>query len=281
MDIDLHEAAIRPDMIPGIAEKVVYHAEQPHGDFSFFLYYLLAIKTTQSNKVVMFTGDGPDESLAGQHFHRQPAANFSMKDYFTAICYMDESQRQTLLNADFNRGTPEPWERLQEIVAPYATLGPIDQIVAYESTSLLPGNNLLKGERMAAAWSIETRSPFLDHRIGELFARLPNDQRFRDGHSKYYLKRYAATKFPQDLIFKKKTMPTLPIGEWMKTTLYEWTREAFSRMDGTYVNKAAALALLDEHKAGHANHTRCLRTLLMSQLWLEQCVQFGSAQKAA
>ncbi len=273
LGIDLHEARITPDLIPGIANKVSFHAEQPHGDFSFFLFYLLAQRTHQGGKVVMFTGDGPDESMAGQHFHSQPPAGFSMRDYFKAICYMEEPLRKRLLAADFEQSTPEPFARFMQLVEPYERLDPVDQIVAYESTSLLPGNNILKGERMAAAWSVEARSPMLDHRVSETFVRLPNDQKFADGYSKYYLKSYAATKLPHDHIFKKKSMPTVPIGEWMKTTLHDWAYDALARADQTYINRKDALALLDEHTSGAHNHTRALRTLVMTQLWMEQCVQ--------
>ena len=281
LDIDLFEARITPDMIPGIADKVVYHAEQPHGDFSFFLFYLLAQQAVKHDKVVLFTGDGPDETLAGQQFHKQPPDGFTLQDYFSVVCYMSEEDRKRLLNPDFERATPDPFTRLQQIVAPCSHMSMVDQITAYEATSLLPGNNLVKGDRMGGAWSTEHRSPFLDHRVSELFVRLPADQKFKDGHSKYYFKRYAAQKLPHDLIFKKKSMPTLPIGEWMKTILYDWTRDALARGDGTYINTKAALALLDEHTAGTHNHTRPLRTLLMTQLWLENCVKLSAQPKAA
>jgi len=281
LDIDLHEVRITPDMIPGIAQNVVFHAEQPHGDFSFFLFYLLAQRTRSLDKKVIFNGDGPDETLGGQFFHSRPDMDFSKDTYFKAISYMTAAERKTLLNPDFERETPDPYTRYEALLEPWKTLGPIEQIVAYECTSLLPGNNLVKGERMGAAWLIEGRAPLLDHRISELFLRLPVDQKFRDGISKYYFKKYAATKFPSELIFKKKTMPTLPIGEWMKTTLHDWTRDTLARGDGTYVNKKAALALLDEHTAGTHNHTRTLRTLLMTQVWLEHCVGALREQKAA
>lgn len=286
LDIDLHEARITPDMIPTIANKVVHHAEQPHGDFSFFLFYLLAQRANQDKKIVMFTGDGPDEALAGfrhneQYFHSQNRMNFSLSSYFNVICYMDEVARKRLLNPDFERATPDPVDRFSDILDPWRDLEPIEQIMAYECTSLMPGNNLVKGDRMGACWSTEGRAPLIDHRVSELFARLPVNQKFRDGVGKYYLKNYAASKLPHDLIFKKKSMPTLPIGEWMKTTLYDWTRDLFTRMDGTYINKQAALALLDEHKSGTHNHTRYLRTMLMTQLWIENCVQLSASQKAA
>lgn len=286
LGMDLVEARILPDMIPDIANKVVYHAEQPHGDFSFFLFYLLAQRANQDKRIVMFTGDGPDEALAGfrhneQYFNEQARMNFSLANYFNVICYMDAATRQQLLNPDFERDTHDPVQRFEEILAPYRELEPVEQIVAYECTSLMPGNNLVKGDRMGACWSTEGRGPLIDHRVSELFVRLPVNQKFRDGVGKYYLKSYAATKFPRDLIFKKKTMPTLPIGEWIKTMLYDWAHDTLARVDENIMNKKAVLAMLEEHKKGIRNHTRSLRTLAMSQLWVEQCVAVRAKSKAA
>jgi asparagine synthase (glutamine-hydrolysing) len=286
LDIDLHEARILPEMIPGIADKVVHHAEQPHGDFSFFLFYMLAQSAHKQGKIVMFTGDGPDEALAGfrhneQYFHDQSRMNFSLASYFNVICYMDADMRKRLLNPEFERSTPDPVSRFEAILEPWRELEPVDQIVAYECTSLMPGNNLVKGDRMGAGWSTEGRAPLLDHRISEMFVRLPVGEKFRDGFGKYYLKNYAASKFSRELIFKKKSMPTLPIGEWMKTTLYDWARDTIARCDESFINTKAALELLDEHKSGAKNHTRSLRTLLMTQLWFEQCVRMGAVREAA
>jgi len=282
LDIDLYEARITPEMLPDIAGKVAYHAEQPHGDFSFFLFYLLAQRANQQKKIVMFTGDGPDETMGGfrhneQYFSQQTRMNFSLSDYFGKICYMDEPLRNRLLNHDFVRETPDPVDRFGEILEPWRDLEPIEQIAAYECTSLMAGNNLVKGDRMGAGWSTEGRAPLIDHRISELFVRLPVNQKFKDGAGKYYLKDYAASKFSRESIFKEKLMPTLPIGEWMKSELYGWTHDIFSRIDGSFINKKAALELLAEHKAGTHNHTRPLRTLLMTQVWIDNFVNTNKA----
>ncbi|MDX2112970.1 MAG: asparagine synthase (glutamine-hydrolyzing) [Alphaproteobacteria bacterium] len=269
LDIHLHEVRIEPKLLPEIASKVIRHAEQPHGDFSFFLFYLLAERAHRDGKVVLFSGDGPDEALGGQHFRRAPRPDFSLKDYFATINYMDSHHRACVLNPDFEHETPDPWARFQEKLAPFGHMSLIDQIVAFETTSLLPGNNLLKGERMGAAWSTEVRSPLMDHRISELFVCLPSSQKFADGYSKFYFKNYAATKFPREFIFREKTMPTMPIGEWIKAPLYDWAHELLARHDGSIMNTKAALAMLAEHKEGKANHTKHLRTMLMTQLWLE------------
>jgi asparagine synthase (glutamine-hydrolysing) len=260
-------------MIPEIAEKVSYHAEQPHGDFSFFLTYILARQANNDGKIVMFTGDGPDEVMCGfthneAHFADGSGRGFSPRDYYGTICYMGREVRERVLSPDFNHGTRDPEDRFTEILAPWAALQPAEQIQAYECKYLMLGNNLVKGDRMGACWSTEGRAPFMDHRVSEMLMRLPREQKIQNGIGKFFLKNYAATKFPRDLIFKKKTMPTTPIGEWIKGSLYEWARSVLAANTDSRFNTAGMLAILDEHRSGKTNFTRELRTLIMTQYWL-------------
>lgn len=146
----------------------------------------------------------------------------------------------------------------------------MEQVTAYELHYLMPGNNSVKSDRMGACWSIEARAPFLDHRISEMFTRLPITQKFYNETGKYFLKTAAARYFAKDFIFRPKTMPTLPIGEWIKAPLYQWARDILALPDGGRFNRDELLIMLDEHRSGLHNHTRPLRTVLMTKLWLQE-----------
>ncbi|MDF1813665.1 MAG: asparagine synthase (glutamine-hydrolyzing) [Verrucomicrobiales bacterium] len=273
LNINLKEALISWEMIPEVAEKVSYHAEQPHGDFSFFLFHILASRANRGGKIVMFTGDGPDEAMFGfghneRYFHQQTRMNFSLRNYFDVICYMKPEMRAKLLDPDFEARTTDPVDRFEEILDPWRDLEPVEQIMAYECTSLMPGNNLVKGDRMGACWSTEGRAPFLDHRVTEAMVKLPVNQKFREGYGKYFLKNYALRKFPRQLIFKKKSMPTTPIGEWIKDPLFDWAHDLLSSNTNPRFQTQGMVDLLLAHQKGEGNYTRELRTLLMTQLWL-------------
>lgn len=282
--IDLSVVSMSSSLVPEIAGSVVRHAEQPHGDFSFFLFYLLAEEAHRQKKIVMFTGDGPDETLVGfthneRYLQNQGRLNFAVNSYFDTICYMKAKDRDELLTADFRGQTQDPLERFEEMVEPWRDLDPVEQITAYESTVLMPGNNMVKGDRMGARSSIEGRSPFLDHRVTEMFVRLPIHEKFRDGIGKYYLKNYALHSFDGDFIFRPKTMPTAPIGEWLKGDLYGWARDILcADEDGRFQTKNV-LRLLEDHRAGLRNGTSQLRTILMTKVWLKEF--FGSRMEVA
>lgn len=274
LNLRLTPLDIVPQDIPAIASEVVRHAEQPHGDFSFFLFYLLSRRAHEMGKIVMFTGDGPDEVMLGfrhneQFFSQMTRTNFSMRGYFDLICYSTDRDRRRLMSPDFLPHTQRSLDRFMEIVDPFSGLEPMEQVAAYELTSLMPGNNTVKGDRMGACWSIEGRAPFLDHRVSEMFARLPLTSKFYQGTGKYFLKQAATRYFDQDFVFRPKTMPTLPIGQWIKGPLYTWARDVLALPDGGRFDRNELHVLLDEHRSGLHNHTKTLRTLIMTKLWLQ------------
>lgn len=273
--IDLHPITYDHNVVLDQLEAVLHHADQPHGDFSFFLIRVLCKAAHEAGVIVAFNGDGPDELLSGFTHNAaafggadQPA--FDPRCYFNRICYMPEAIRTRVLSADFRANVPDAAGVVEEILAPWAHLDPVDQIIAYESTSLSPGNNLIKTDRMGGGQSIEGRSPFMDHRISEIFARVPVEQKMAHGTGKYFLKDYGQRFFDRDHMFREKSMPTMPIGEWIKDPLRDWAHATLSALDPARYNVPGALALFEEHVAGHANHTRPLRTLLMASAWLNQ-----------
>lgn len=275
LNLNLSGLDITPPDIPQIAQDVVRHAEQPHGDFSFFLFYLLSRRAHQAGKIVMFTGDGPDEVMLGfrhneQFFSEMTRANFSMRSYFDLICYTTEKDRRRIMSPGFLPQTQRSADLFMEMIQPFSDLEPMEQVAAYELHYLLPGNNAVKGDRMGACWSIEGRAPFLDHRLSEMFASLPITSKFFRGTGKYFLKQAATRYFDRDFVFRPKTMPTLPIGEWIKAPLYQWARDVLALPDGGRFDRKELHVMLDEHRSGMHNHTRQLRTLLMTKLWLRE-----------
>lgn len=275
LNVNLSPLDIVPSDIPDIARSVVRHAEQPHGDFSFFLFYLLSRRAHEQGKIVMFTGDGPDEVMLGfrhneQYFSAMTRSNFSLRNYFDLISYTTDMDRRRMMSPGFLPYTQGAADLFMEMIRPWADLEPMEQVAAYELNYLMPGNNSVKGDRMGACWSIEGRAPFLDHRVSEMFARLPVTSKFYQGVGKYFLKQTASHYFDHDFAFRPKTMPTLPIGEWIKQPLYQWARDVLALPDGGRFDGNELHLMLKEHRSGLHNHTKQLRTVLMTKIWLQE-----------
>lgn len=268
--IDLRPVTYDCAIVPDNIDTVLHHMDQPHGDFSFFLILELCKAAKASDVIVAFNGDGPDEVLSG-FTHNQAyfgsGQAFSPSDYFQKICFMPEASRSKLLTKEFSDLAQNPVNVFADILEKWPDLEPMDQIAAYECTSLAPGNNLVKTDRMGAGMSIEGRSPFLDHRVVEALTQLPQSQKFNDGISKYYLKDYGQRFFEREHMFRQKSMPTMPIGEWIKGPLQDWAQDTLRTLDASRYNVSGALQMFEEHKNEQANYTRELRTLLMTAVW--------------
>jgi asparagine synthase (glutamine-hydrolysing) len=135
---------------------------------------------------------------------------------------------------------------------------------------LLPGNNLVKPDRMGMAVSLEARTPLLDWRIMEFAFRARGDTKLRDGDKKHWFKRAVEPLIGHELAHRRKQMFTVPVGEWFRGSRKAWLHELLFAPDaiGARLFDATTLRrLFDEHASGAANHTRELRALAAIELW--------------
>ena len=77
----------------------------------------------------------------------------------------------------------------------------VDRYLALDTPTYLPGDLLLKVDRMSMAHALEVRSPLLDHRVHEFAAGLPGRLKLRGATTKWLLKQLArAARAPADLV---------------------------------------------------------------------------------
>lgn len=258
-------------------ENVVYHTDQPHGDFSFLLIQALCKVANEAGIIVAFNGDGPDEIMSGFNHNQEyfkKNNEFKPKDYFyKKICYFSEEKKRNVLNKDFLSLSNDPSEIFLDMLNPFKNLDGKIQINNYETKFLSPGNNMVKTDRMGASLSIEGRSPYLDHRVTEYLAKIPMKYSFKNGIGKYFLKHAAEKYFSKSFLYRKKLMPTLPIGEWIKSPLKDWAYDTILELDKSRYNTKSAIRLLDDHVKNVSNNTRELRTLFTSSIWTNKVLK--------
>jgi len=146
------------------------------------------------------------------------------------------------------------------------------QMMYFDTISYLPDDILVKVDRAAMGVSLETRIPFLDHRVVEFAWRLPLGLKIRNGEGKWILRQVLYKHVPKELVERPKTGFGVPLDSWLRGPLREWA-EALLEKDRLkregFFNPEPICLKWNEHLSGQRNWQYHLWDILMFQAWLE------------
>jgi asparagine synthase (glutamine-hydrolysing) len=302
------EYNLTPDDFFESLDLFLQYVEEPVVESAGVALFRLAEFARSQGVIVLLSGEGADEILAGYPLYRimslierlKPLTdklpervvdcllgikfigekklkyhdwlNESLIDrYRTISCDVTESVKQKLYRTDFsNYVDHEVSGFFRNILDKMEGSSDLQKMLYADMKTWLPDDLLIKADKMTMAASIELRVPFLDHKVVEFAASLPDTLKLHGRQGKYLLKQIMKDILPDKIIRRKKMGFPVPISKWFGGSIYEKTREilldnkTFSRgyFDPEYIMK-----ILDRHKNGAEDSGRRIFSLLALELW--------------
>jgi asparagine synthase (glutamine-hydrolysing) len=194
-----------------------------------------------------------------------------VEHYFHWTSATDEDRLNSLLSPELlaQVGGYTPKAALADRFARYRELPLLHQMQAVDMETYLPGDILVKMDRATMAFSLESRAPWLDHRLAEYAGTLPQKFKWKRGVGKRILRRAFASRLPAATLSRPKMGFGPPLAVWLRTGLKDMFEEYVFRPEmSQYLNLATVRQLWHEHQSG-ANDYRIwiLWNILILSRW--------------
>lgn len=296
-DADLEEAI----------EQLAYYSDEPSADAGALPAWFLA-RMTRRNVTVVLTGEGSDELFGGyltykadryaQRARKLPrllrraagacagllpvsdekiGLEYKLKRFLAGSLLSPEAAH-TYWNGTFSEAEKRelcPYvdgTALRSVLNGMPTGSGIERFLAFDQRYYLPDDILYKVDRVSMAHSLEVRPPFLDHRIVDFAAQLPESFKLRGGTSKYVLRRLMRDKIPQSVLLRPKIGFDIPVHDWfrgpLRSFLFDTLSEDAVAQTGLF-HWPAVERLLREHTQRKANWGYHLWGLMVLLIWMK------------
>ena len=286
--------------------QIQYHMDEPQSNLSSVPLWFLAQLAAEQVTVVL-SGEGADELFAGYAYYedvpslarfkrvvprgiRRALGRFvADKPYFKG--------RNFLLKA---AEMPEKWftgqafvyrpDEIDDIVRPEYAGGPdafelcapvYDRVQDFcdlskrqylDMNMWLPGDILLKADKMCMAHSLELRVPFLDKKVMEFAQHIPARFRVNENGNKQVVRHAANRVLPDEWATRPKKGFPVPLKFWLREQkYYDYVKEYFTApWAEEFFDTSKLMQMLDDHFEGRALNQRKIYTALTFLIWYKR-----------
>ena len=157
--------------------------------------------------------------------------------------------------------------------------GTMNKAMLADIHSRLSDNYLMKIDFAGMLNALETRPPFLDHRLIELSLSIPGKYKIKNSNVKWIWKEIIKDKLPKEIIERKKMGFGIPIISWMRNELFDYLKKELESdsVIYDYFNKDVVKKMLLDHKEGKADYSNHIWSVLLLKLWAKEF--FGHESK--
>jgi asparagine synthase (glutamine-hydrolysing) len=218
-------------------EKTLAYFDEPHADSSDFPQYLLS-KFTASKVRVALCGDGADELFLGYGWYIRHK-NLSYRAHFFEKVFLSPFKgylqaTQIFSSQERTRLWKDSSYKKNDIISEEVLTSDLDsakKINLFDLTTYLPGQLLVKADRMGMMNSLEVRSPFLDHHLAEFVYSLPDDYKTNQTTYKRILKDLLGEIMPPEFVHRRKQGFGAPVKKWLRQKTFK--DEIYSKLYNT------------------------------------------------
>jgi asparagine synthase (glutamine-hydrolysing) len=312
-DTEHYELDISPRLDLSTAiEELSYYSDEPFADAGAVPVWFLA-GLSRRHVTVALSGEGADELFGGYVTYRAdryastarswpramrrgvlrllrcwPVSDDKISFEYKAKRFLEGTllppdEAHTYWNGTFSASQQREFLRegngstVRELfdadLPPTDAVGSLNRYLAFDQRYYLVDDILQKVDRMSMAHALEIRPPFLDHRIVEFAARLPEHMKISGRSQKVILKRLMRDKLPASLLRRAKTGLDIPTHDWLRGALRPLLMDTLSTqaIEETQLFRRDRIeSFIQAHMERRANLGYHLWGLLILFLWIKQ-----------
>ncbi len=301
IDVEHHKLVAGLDEFLEAYDKVIYHLDSPMADPSVVAIYLVCQEAAKHVKTIL-SGEGSDEFFAGYKLYRTSLSadkiyglpspirgilgglarilpecvkgkhllmrgTTPIEKRFVGNAFVFDEKQKAKYYKHYNKNAHFT-DRTKDIYADVEGMSTLTKMQYCDLNTWLKSDILVKGDRLSMAHSLEARVPYLDKEVFEAARILCDDDKLRDGTTKYILRHAFRDIVNEETVMRPKLGYPVPIRVWLKNELYDWAKNIIlSPYADEYINKEEALKLLDAHRAGKGDYYKQLWVIITFITW--------------
>ncbi|MDO8565312.1 MAG: asparagine synthase (glutamine-hydrolyzing) [bacterium] len=274
--------------------KAIYHFDEPVADPSALGLYFLAREARKSVKVVL-SGEGADELFGGYNIYLEPFARryiawlpHLVLQFLASLPLRGSNYAERALSKledwyignasifkpseikDLWRGESMSRLNLDSIYEEVKGFSDSTKMQYIDINTWLVGDILAKADKMTMAHSLELRVPFLDTKVADLAATLPDRFKWRSGVTKYLLREAFKSILPESTRMRKKLGFPVPISSWLNEKHFE------KILSNSYIQTHFNLEQIKKLFQNREINARKIYLLLALSIWYNTFIKANS-----
>lgn len=317
---DHYEITITPEQFFAELPNLVWHEDEPIGFIASVPLYFVS-KLAQKHVKVVLTGEGSDEIMAGYGRYQKALQLLSYGEkyenltpkflrsvikaganavggkltrtfltresdienlFFDNFAIFGKTMQEKLFSAETQSRIAEknPYFYQNEWLEKTDAKEILDKLLYVDSKTYLH-ELLMKQDQMSMAASIESRVPFLDHKLVEFTAQMPVNMKLRGDTTKFLLKEAMKGILPDEILYRQKMGFPVPVGSWFrnefKHIVDEYVLSERSLNRGIF-NADFVREIVAKHNGGE-NHDERIWHLVNFEIWQRRFIDGETVKK--